>query len=162
MIPSLVSGRPIFVTLCPITNHIYPLALSTYTFLGHESTQAHWTFGIEQYSPATLRSQANPNSNPPPSAGPSIAAIVGMGNASSFPKAARRSRRNLSTWTWVMVRRSARSAPAQKELGVEERMTRTRVLYQRESVDVNSLEVQGMARTRGRTICRIELCLDIL
>lgn len=78
--------------------------------------------------PATRRSQARLSSRPPPSAGPSIAAIVGMGRFSSFPKASRKSARNLATWVCDIVRLSARSAPAQKEPDVDDRSIRTRML----------------------------------
>jgi hypothetical protein len=47
--------------------------------------------------PATRKSHARASSNPPPRAGPSMAAMVGMGRLSSFPSAARKSARNLET-----------------------------------------------------------------
>jgi hypothetical protein len=80
--------------------------------------------------PATRRSHANAISSPPPRAGPSIAAMVGMGNVSSLPSPERRLARNWCTCIWVIERRSTRSAPAQKEPMVEERRMRTRMLSQ--------------------------------
>lgn len=61
-----------------------------------------------------------------------MAAMVGTGRVSSVPSARRRSRRNLSTWAFVIDARSMRSAPAQNEPGVEERTMSTRVLCREE------------------------------
>ena len=62
-----------------------------------------------------------------------MAAIVGMGNVSRNPSAARKSSKNLSTWGLVIKRRSMRSAPAQKEPGVEERKMGARTLRKKVS-----------------------------
>lgn len=64
------------------------------------------------------KSHAKLSSSPPPRAGPSIAAKVGIGRFSSLPRAALKPERNLVTCSLLMVRLSARSAPAQKEPSV--------------------------------------------
>lgn len=112
IMPRRVSGSPILETSYPNKPH----------HCLKNSSNFHY------YVPATRKSHASPNSNPPPSAGPSIAAMVGNGRFSSVARAPRKSARNLSTCCADIVRRSARSAPAQKEPGVEERTTSTRTL----------------------------------
>jgi hypothetical protein len=82
--------------------------------------------------PATRRSQARASSKPPPRAGPSMAAIVGMSRFSNRWRPALKSARNLSTCAWVIVLRSTRSAPAQNEPGEDDVIISTRLgIYQR-------------------------------
>ena len=88
--------------------------------------------------PATRKSHARASSSPPPRAGPSMAAMVGMGRLSSLANAARKSVRNLETWPLDMVRRSARSAPEQNEPGVDEFRMSTRTELSKRTVSRQS------------------------
>ena len=65
--------------------------------------------------------------------------MVGMGRLSSLPSAVRKSVRNLDTWPLVMVRRSAKSAPAQNEPGVEEFRMSTRTESSKRTVSKQSV-----------------------
>ena len=63
-----------------------------------------------------------------------MAAMVGMGKFSSLLSAVRRSARNLETWPLDMVRRSAKSAPAQNDPAVEEFRMSTRTELSKRTV----------------------------
>ncbi len=125
IIPSFVSGRPIFETAWPFQER-----------LRQNFDNPRWL--ARGPVPATRKSHASASSNPPPRAGPSIAAIVGIGRLSSLPSAVRKSVRNLDTWPLVIVRRSARSAPEQNEPGVEEFRMSTRTELSRRTVSKQS------------------------
>ena len=89
--------------------------------------------------PAILKSHVNASSSPPPRAGPSIAAIVGIGNESSLEKTQLRLVKNASTCPADMDRRSIRSAPAQKAVSLEDRIISTCMLEQT-AINLNSLK----------------------
>lgn len=68
-----------------------------------------------------------------------MAAMVGIGRLSSLLSAARRSVRNLDTWPLDIVCRSAKSAPEQKECGVEEFRMSTRTELSKRTVSRQSV-----------------------
>ena len=78
--------------------------------------------------------------------------MVGMGRDSSSNNAERRSTRNLLTWVSVMVRRSMRSAPAQKAPGVVERIMRVRTLC-----GVRPLKGFGVRKTAAHLLSNLTL-----
>lgn len=111
MIPNFVSGKPIFVTPDPACARQLQMIVRL-------------KFAAE---PATRRSQARASSKPPPRAGPSMAAMVGMSRFSNRWRPALKSAKNLSTCVWVIVLLSTRSAPAQNEPDEDDARISTRL-----------------------------------